>query len=145
MRSRLRERTEGSERTVAQIGEVSGRTGCNIQTIRYYERIGLLPAPPRSRGRYRLYTRKHTERLIFIRRSRDLGFTLDQVRALLALADQDGASCKEVEKVARAHLRDVTSKITDLRTIERVLRKTVGKCARGSRATCPVSEALSGD
>ena len=83
-----------------QIGELSRRTGCNIETIRYYERIGLLPAPPR-RGRYRSYGREDVARLGFVRRARELGFTLDEVRALLGLAVGGQASCAEVRELVQ--------------------------------------------
>ncbi|MDQ4421915.1 MerR family transcriptional regulator [Sphingobium sp. DEHP117] len=83
-----------------QIGELSRRTSCNIETIRYYERIGLLPVPPR-RGRYRSYGREDVARLGFVRRARELGFTLDEVRALLGLAAGGQASCTEVRELAR--------------------------------------------
>ena len=131
--------------SVIQIGELSRRTGCNIETIRYYERIGLLPAPPRSAGHYRVYDLDHVRRLKFIRTSRDLRFSLVEVRALLALADRKGGSCEDVQKLAQTHLNDVQSKIADLKAIDRVLRKTVALCASGSRAVCPIIEALSGD
>src|SRR5947207_14413589 len=83
-----------------QIGELSKRTGCNIETIRYYERISLLAAPPRSAGRYRIYDNADVRRLAFIRRARELGFTLDQVRALLALSENDRqGACTEVREL----------------------------------------------
>jgi MerR family mercuric resistance operon transcriptional regulator len=88
------------------IGELSKRTGCNIETIRYYERIGLLPTPPR-RGRYRSYEPSHVATLRFVRRSRELGFKLEEVRALLALASGGGASCADVRALAGGHLQDV--------------------------------------
>jgi DNA-binding transcriptional MerR regulator len=84
-----------------QIGELARQSGCNIETIRYYERIGLLPAPPRSAGRYRLYDAPDVRRLAFVRRARELGFTLDQVRHLLALSAKDGReACCEVHDLA---------------------------------------------
>src|SRR3546814_2059892 len=89
-----------------QIGELSRRTGCNIETIRYYERIGVLDVPLR-RGRYRNYGEEDVGRLGFVRRARELGFTLDEVRALLQLATGDQAACAEVRDVASSHLADV--------------------------------------
>ena len=94
-----------AERTIP-IGELSRRTGCNIETIRYYERIGLIPAPPR-RGRYRSYGPEDVGRLGFARRARELGFTLDEVRALLGLAARGRASCAEARDLAAVHLMDV--------------------------------------
>jgi DNA-binding transcriptional MerR regulator len=93
------------------IGDLARRTGTKIETIRYYERIGLLPTPARSRGNYRLYAPSHLERLSFIRRGRDLGFSLDEVRALLGLSDDRTQSCAEVDRIARLHLAEVKRKI----------------------------------
>jgi MerR family mercuric resistance operon transcriptional regulator len=102
------------------IGELSRRTGCNIETIRYYERIGLLPAPPRC-GRYRSYGPEDVDRLGFVRRARELGFRLDAVRALLGLAAGGQASCAEARDLAASHLKDVRARISDLRRMERIL------------------------
>jgi MerR family mercuric resistance operon transcriptional regulator len=128
-----------------QIGELSRRTGCNIETIRYYERIDLLPAPVRSAGHYRIYDTATVRQLAFIRRARELGFTLDEVRALLALSAKDGqGACAEVRELAASHLAGVRAKIADLRAMERVLADAVRRCAAGEVAGCPVIEALSG-
>jgi MerR family mercuric resistance operon transcriptional regulator len=124
------------------IGELSRRTGCNIETIRYYERIGLMPAPPR-RGRYRSYGPEDVGRLGFVRRARALGFTLDEVRALLALAAGGQASCADARDLAAAHLRDVRTRIADLKRMERVLADTVRACEAGDDARCPLIAALS--
>jgi MerR family transcriptional regulator, mercuric resistance operon regulatory protein len=125
------------------IGALSKRTGTNIETIRYYERGGLLPAPPRSAGGYRLYGTDHLKRLNFVRRARALGFSLAEVRKLLTLADQRRRPCAEVRVVAKAHLEDVKAKIADLRQMERVLRDTVARCEAGSGSHCPMIDALS--
>ena len=127
-----------------QIGELSKRTGCNIETIRYYERISLLPAPPRSAGRYRIYDNADVRRLAFIRRARELGFTLDQVRALLALSENDRqGACTEVRELAARHLGEVRAKIADLRAMERVLADAVKRCAAAELSACPIIDALS--
>ncbi|TMJ56601.1 MAG: helix-turn-helix domain-containing protein [Alphaproteobacteria bacterium] len=127
-----------------QIGELSKRTGCNIETIRYYERISLLPAPPRSAGRYRTYDNADVRRLAFIRRARELGFTLDQVRALLALSENDRqGACTEVRELAARHLGEVRAKIADLRALERVLADAVKRCAAAELSACPIIDALS--
>jgi MerR family mercuric resistance operon transcriptional regulator len=123
------------------IGELSRRTGCNIETIRYYERIGLMPAPPR-RGRYRSYSPDDVGRLGFVRRARELGFTLDEVRALLGLAAGGQAACAEVRSLAAAHLGDVRSRIADLRRMERVLAASVRACDAGQDPGCPLIDAL---
>ena len=124
------------------IGSLSKHTSTNIETIRYYERIGLLPAPARSSGGYRLYETGHLKRLNFIRRARILGFSIGEVRTLLRLADERRRPCAEVRVVAEAHLKDVRTKIEDLRRMERVLKATVARCAEGRRSDCPVIEAL---
>jgi len=124
------------------IGALSERTGCKVETIRFYERAHLLPAPARSPGGYRLYREDHLKRLTFIRRARALGFSIDGVRKLLKLADERKRPCAEVRVVAGAHLEDVRAKIADLRAMERVLRDTVARCADGRRADCPLIEAL---
>lgn len=124
------------------IGALSRRTGCNIETIRYYERVGLLPVPARSTGGYRLYGTGHLKRLTFIRRARALGFSIDEIRALLKLADERKRPCAEARVVAAAHLEDVRAKIVDLRTMERILRETVARCADGKGSDCPLIETL---
>jgi MerR family mercuric resistance operon transcriptional regulator len=124
-----------------QIGELSRRTGCNIETIRYYERIGLMPAPPR-RGRYRSYSGDDVGRLGFVRRARELGFTLDEVGALLALAAGGQASCPEVRDLAASHLQDVRARIADLKRMERVLAGSVRACDAGQDPGCPLIHAL---
>jgi MerR family mercuric resistance operon transcriptional regulator len=123
------------------IGELSRRTGCNIETIRYYERIGLMPAPPRK-GRYRSYGGDHMARLGFVRRARELGFTLDEVRALLGLAAGGHASCAEVRNLAASHLKDVRVRIADLNRMERVLADSVRACDAGQDPGCPLIESL---
>jgi len=124
-----------------KIGELSRRTGCNIETIRYYERIGLLPHPRRS-GRYRNYAPADAGRLAFIRRARELGFTLDEVRALLALAEGSAGSCREARTLAMAHLGDVRARIADLQRMERTLADHVRACDAGDNVACPMIESL---
>ena len=126
------------------IGELSRRTGGNIETIRYYERIGLLPLPDRS-GRYRRYGAVDVRRLVFIRRARELGFTLDQVRALLRLseADDEGTTCAEVRELAARHLVEVKTKLADFRAMERTLAAAVRRCDAGEVPGCPLIDALS--
>jgi MerR family mercuric resistance operon transcriptional regulator len=123
------------------IGELSKRTGCHIETVRYYERIGLMPPPPR-RGRYRSYGQDDARRLGFVRRARELGFTLDEVRALLGLAEGGGASCHEARDLAAAHLRDVKARVADLKRMQRVLAEAVQACDAGDNSGCPLIDAL---
>ncbi|HEV2163286.1 MAG TPA: helix-turn-helix domain-containing protein [Stellaceae bacterium] len=127
------------------IGELSRRTGCNIETVRYYERIGLMPSAPRTAGRYRLYGDAEVRRLAFVRRARELGFTLTDVRTLLTLAPgQSDGPCAQARALATAHLADVRSKIADLRAMERVLDDAVDQCAAGNTPNCPVIDTLAG-
>ena len=133
-------------RAALTIGRVSKATGVNIETIRYYERIGLLAAPPRTRGGYRSYDDADVRGLQFVRRARRLGFGIEDIRALLALADQDGTSCSEARNIAAAHLVDVRARLTDLAKLEEMLAATVDACDARCCATpapvCPVLEVL---
>ena len=128
------------------VGEFSRRTGCNIETIRYYERIGLLPKPRREKGgRFRRYDRDDVARLRFIRRARQLGFTLDEVRALLRLARGDGEHVRaEARGIAAEHVAGIRAKIADLQAMERVLTEAICECDGGQRPRCPLIEVLSG-
>jgi MerR family mercuric resistance operon transcriptional regulator len=124
------------------IGTASQRTGCHIETIRYYERIGMLPPPTRRASGYRQYGLEHLKRLMFVRRARDLGFTLDEVRRLLRLADRRERSCAQARDLATAHLRDIQVKLKDLRAMERVLKRVIVQCADGTLPDCPLIEKL---
>ena len=126
------------------IGQLSKRTGANIETIRYYERIGLLPLAVRQ-GRYRSYDSTDVARLGFVRRSRELGFSIKEVRALLGLAEGGHESCAEARDLAAAHLHDVRSRIADLRRMERALATTVRACDAGDDAGCPLIDTLAGN
>ena len=121
---------------------MSKRTGCNIETIRYYERIGLLPAVTRSDGGHRLYGEAQGRRLGFIRRTRELGFALDQVRTLLKLVDGGRYTCAQVKRITVHHLDEVRRKVADLRKIERVLAEMAAQCDGGTVPKCPVIDAL---
>ena len=125
------------------IGALSTRTGVNIETIRYYERIGVMPAPPRTEGGQRVYDDDHVKRLSFIRRCRALGFSLDDIRALLKLVDGCDHTCGEVYDMTVAHIADIRAKITDLNRMERVLKDMAARCAGGDVPDCPILEALS--
>ena len=129
------------------IGELSRRTGCNIETIRYYERIGLLPTARReSGGRFRRYGSDDIARLRFIRRARQLGFTLDDVRGLLRLAATDSEHVRaEARNLTAAHVGDIRAKIIDLQAIERVLTEAMCQCEAGRESRCPLIEVLSGN
>ncbi|PCJ60368.1 MAG: transcriptional regulator [Rhodospirillaceae bacterium] len=124
------------------IGELSRKTGVNIETIRYYERIGVLSKPPRSEGGHRIYAEEHLKRLTFVHRARELGFALAEIRALLSLADGGDYACDEVRDMTRHHLRAVRRRITDLRRMARVLRDVVAECEGGNVPDCPILDAL---
>jgi MerR family mercuric resistance operon transcriptional regulator len=127
-----------------QIGELSSRTGCNIETIRYYERIGLLATAARSAGGYRIYGAIDVQRLAFIRRARELGFTLDDVRALLALSESnEQGSIPEARELAVRHIEEIRTKIADLQAMERVLAAAVQRCASAGMPRCPIIDVLS--
>src|SRR5262249_50757377 len=123
-------------------GELARRTGANLETVRYYEKVGLLPAPPRTASGYRSYEAAHEQRLRFVLRARELGFSLEKVRALLQLADERDQLCAEASRLAKIHLLDVRAKIADLRRMERVLKNVVAQCGDGSRPDCPLIETL---
>lgn len=125
------------------IGDLARATQTKVETVRYYERIGLLPAPARTQGNYRSYTSDHLRRLSFVRRSRDLGFTIEQIRALLDLADQRDRSCEAVDAIAREHLAEVDRKIAGLAALRRELDEVIGRCRGGvTVADCRIIEAL---
>lgn len=124
------------------IGKLSEDTGVNIETIRYYERIGLVPAPPRSQGRQRLYDDLHRRRLAFIRRSRALGFSLNDTRDLLGLARGHDLTCAEVKALTEQHIADIRGKIRDLRKLDRVLSELAAKCRGSTVPDCPILDAL---
>jgi len=124
------------------IGTISRKTGVNIETIRYYERIGVAPMPPRSAGGHRQYDYDHIKRLTFIRRGRELGFTLDQVRALIDLAEGSDDACAKVKALTLDHLADVEIRIADLERMRDVLAAHAAQCVGMRAPACPVIEAL---
>jgi DNA-binding transcriptional MerR regulator len=126
------------------IGELAKTASTKVVTIRYYERIGLLPTPPRTSGNYRAYDREHVFQLRFIRRCRDLGFTLDQIRDLLRMSSAKEQDCTDVDRLTAAHLASVQRKIADLRRLAVELRRLNKCCKGGGRiADCRIIEALS--
>ena len=125
------------------IGILAKATDTKVETIRYYERIGLLPKAARTGGNYRVYSDAHVRRLTFIRRARHLGFSIEQVRELLGLSDQRDRSCEAVDAIARAHLAEVDRKIADLQALRRELDSVISQCGCGTIADCRIIEALS--
>ncbi|MFN3523969.1 MAG: MerR family transcriptional regulator [Phenylobacterium sp.] len=126
------------------IGELARGAGVAVETVRYYERIGLLPAPPRTQGNYRAYEPAHAARLAFIRRSRDLGFSVDQIRALLGLADGTDRDCAEADAIARERLADVERKIADLTAMKDELHDLIDHCGRSTVRDCRILRSLAG-
>lgn len=124
------------------IGKVSEATGVKVPTIRYYEQIGLLPAAPRTEGNRRTYDFKDTERLTFIRHSRELGFDIDEIRTLLSLQDRPDQSCQDADAIAKTHLAEVKEKIASLTALQHELERMVVGCSHGRVETCRVIEIL---
>lgn len=124
------------------IGALSKDTGVNIETIRYYERIGVMPAPERSAGGFRKYREAHLKRLNFIRRGRELGFSLADLRGLLRLVDGHAYTCARVRALTLQHLAETRGKITDLRRLERVIADMAAKCTGRRVPDCPIIDAL---
>jgi len=125
------------------IGRLSRATGVKLQTIRYYEAIGLLPRPPRSQGNQRRYGPVHVERLTFIRHSRELGFRIDAIRELLELADHPERPCAGADRIARRHLAQVERRIAALAALRADLQRIAARCQGGLAADCRVIDALS--
>lgn len=122
--------------------ELARSVGCHRETVRFYERRGLLPAPPRSAAGHRVYGREHARRLSFILRGRALGFGLDQIEQLLRLPDGGGAACVEARALARARLDETRRKLAELARLEQALASMVARCDDGERDACPVIDAL---
>ena len=128
---------------LCSIGDLATATGTKPETIRWYERVGLLPAPVRQgRGNYRAYGKEHLDRLSFLRRARDLGFNLEQVRSLLDLADRRDQDCAAVSVIACAHLEAIERKLADLTVLRDELRQVIGQCRNGRIAECRIIKAL---
>ena len=125
------------------IGTLSQLSGVNIETIRYYEKVDLLPATSRASNGYRQYDDTSAERLAFIRRGRELGFTIDEIRDLIALAHHPERPCADADRMTRAHLDDIEGKIRDLQRMRRALRQ-VADCHSCTAEHCELLRALAG-
>ena len=123
-------------------GELAKRTGCNIETVRFYEKEGLLEDPPRTAAGHRIYDDNALKRLLFIRRTKELGFTLDQTRSLLLLSDDNDYTCSDVQIIAIDHIEEVKRKIADLEKIKSVLIEMASKCGGSKVPDCPIIEEL---
>lgn len=124
------------------IGEAARQSGVKVPTIRYYEQIGLLHAPPRSEGNRRQYDGGDLRRLAFIRHARELGFEIDAIRTLLTLQDQPGQSCAAADEIARARLVEVEQRIASLTALKAELKRMVASCSHGLVDQCRVIEIL---
>jgi DNA-binding transcriptional MerR regulator len=124
------------------IGELAQSAGYAVQTVRYYEQIGLMPAPPRTEGRQRRYSDDHLKRLLFIRHARDLGFEVQDIRSLLDLASRPDQSCASVDAIAKAHVAAIDEKISRLTALRAELTRTLRACSKGRVAECKVVGAL---
>ena len=124
------------------IGALSKRSGVNIETIRYYERVKMLAPPPRTASGRRLYGTMDLRTLVFIRRARELGFSLEEIRTLLRLGGPERATCREVRAIATRHLENIRAKLSDLKKLERLLSTTVARCSGKTAPECPVLEIL---
>jgi len=125
-----------------KISDAAAASGCHLETIRYYERLGLVPAPTRTGNGYRVYNQTEVDRLRFINRGRELGFGLDEIRSLLSLGDNPAMSCSDVDAIARTHLTDIQRRIAELRLVATELERVMAQCAGGQRGTCAILGAL---
>ncbi|HHF0568045.1 TPA: helix-turn-helix domain-containing protein [Vibrio alginolyticus] len=126
------------------IGQVAERAGCKVETVHYYEKTGLMSDPPRTEGGHRVYALSHVKRLNLIRRSRELGFSIEQIKELLKFIDEPDHYCGEVRAMAMLQARAVQQKIDDLQRLKKALNTMVSQC-KGSRYSiddCPVIDAL---
>lgn len=124
------------------IGELSTRTGVKIPTIRYYEQIGLVAAPPRSEGGQRRYGSTEVDRLNFIRHARELGFEVEDIRELLAMNERPQASCHQADSIAQAHLLEIDRRIASLQALRGELSRMIEECGHGRVCDCRIIEAL---
>lgn len=135
-----------ADRVTYKIGEVARRARVNKETVRYYEKRGLIPEPDRRRSGYRIFTRRHIDQICFIKRAQELGFTLSEIRELLDLRVNEEADCAEIRKEAQKKYRDVTDKIETLRRIRSTLEDLIASCKGGGpTGECSILEALEGD
>lgn len=124
------------------IGQLARQTGTKAETIRYYEKIGLLQPPLRSDGNYRYFSAQDQRRLSFVRRARELGFSIEQIRELIAFGEQREHECSSVDDVVKAHIADIARRVRDLQALQGELQRMIGNCPGGRVADCRVLEAL---
>jgi MerR family mercuric resistance operon transcriptional regulator len=132
------------EKTRFTVGDLATQSGCKVETVRYYEKAGLMPDPPRTEGGHRIYSLDHLKRMFFIRRSRDLGFPVEQVKALLRFIDEPDHACGEVRGMAMLQARTIQEKIDDLKRLQKALTTMAARCNGGNYSIddCPILDAL---
>jgi MerR family mercuric resistance operon transcriptional regulator len=132
------------QKTGFTIGDLATQSGCKVETVRYYEKTGVMPDPPRTEGGHRIYSLDHLKRLVFIRRSRGLGFSIDQVRNLLRFVDEPDHTCGEVRDMAMQQVQAAQKKIDDLKHLQKALREMSARCKGGRYKVedCPIVDAL---
>lgn len=129
-----------------KIGEVARRANVNKETVRYYEKRGLIPKPDRRRSGYRIFTKRHINQIKFIKRAQELGFTLNEIKELLELRIDENSTCSEIKQEAQEKYKDVVEKIEDLQRIKATLTDLIDSCAgEGPKGDCPILEALEGE
>lgn len=126
-----------------KIGEVSKRVGIGIETIRFYERMGLIDAPRRTASGYRTYAKDDVKRLDFVKKSKALGFTLNEIRNLLSLRLDPNATCEEVKEATTAKIKDIEERIKDLQKMKKALNKLIKACdGLGPAIDCPILDSI---
>ena len=130
------------ENQLLTIGQLADQSGCSVQIVRHYEEEGLLPEPPRTAGNQRRYGANHLRRLQFIRHSRDLGFSLGDIREIIRISDEPDQSCDAVNAIAQQHLENVERRISQLKALRKELKRMVGECGSGKVAECRIIETL---
>ena len=127
-----------------KVGEIAKKIGINVETLRYYEKIKLMPKPKRLESKYRVYDNYDVQRLLFIKRAKELGFTLKETKELLDLKIESTATCGDVKHLAEHKLEDVSERIKDLKKIKKVLEKLIQQCVCKEFSTdeCPILETI---
>ena len=125
-----------------RIGELARACDCSVETIRYYESVGLLSAPRRAANGYRIYSNEHRKWLQFVRRSRDLGLPQDEVRLLIEIARDESAACEDVYALLSSHVQQVSTRIRELKQLEKSLMRLQSRCANGKSKKCPAIDEL---
>ncbi|NIR92502.1 MAG: heavy metal-responsive transcriptional regulator [Gammaproteobacteria bacterium] len=126
--------------TMLTRGRVAAQIGCNVETIRYYEKVGIIPSPRRTPAGYRVYDEEHVERLQFILRAKELGFSAERIRELLNLSDEATRTRADVKSLTEQHIQEVSNKIRDLKKLKKRLDEISSHCDGSGKSakTCPI-------